>query len=321
MLHNINIKEGVIMEKKRYIGNTKVSRLGFGAWPLGNTAHGKTMSIEEGVALVEEAVKQGVNFFDTAPNYALGRSEIILGKALKNHRNKVVINSKFGHHPDDSIDFNENRIESSINGSLKRLQTDYLDSVILHNPDYDILMGRTGHFTILERLKEKGIIKGYGVSIDTRGELETVLNNQSVDVIELYFNVFAQVTRDLLDTVKQKGIALIIKVPLDSGWLTGKYTNKSSFSDIRSRWTKEDLNRRYILVNKLKDFLSAEKLTQYAMQFLWSYDAITTVIPGIRTIEQLHEHVSYVNEKLNKDLQKKLETFYDCFIANDPLRW
>ncbi len=321
MLHNINIKEGVIMEKKRYIGNTKVSRLGFGAWPLGNTAHGKTMSIEEGVALVEEAVKQGVNFFDTAPNYALGRSEIILGKALKNHRNKVVINSKFGHHPDDSIDFNENRIESSINGSLKRLQTDYLDSVILHNPDYDILMGRTGHFTILERLKEKGIIKGYGVSIDTRGELETVLNNQSVDVIELYFNVFAQVTRDLLDTVKQKGIALIIKVPLDSGWLTGKYTNKSSFSDIRSRWTKEDLNRRYILVNKLKDFLSAEKLTQYAMQFLWSYDAITTVIPGIRTIEQLHEHVSYANEKLNKDLQKKLETFYDCFIANDPLRW
>ena len=309
------------MDKNSYFNQTFVSQLGFGAWPLGNTAHGRTMSIEEGVSLVEEAVKKGINFFDTAPNYANGRSEIILGKALKNYRDKVVINSKFGHHSDGTIDFNENLIESSVAGSLKRLQTDYLDSVILHNPSHEVLLNKTGHFKILESLKQKGVIKAYGVSIDTCEELKTILEHCTVDVIELYFNIFAQASRKRFEEVKNKQIALIIKVPLDSGWLTGKYTNQSRFSDIRSRWTQEDLNRRHDLVRQLKGIVKDENLTPYAMQFLWSYDAITTVIPGIRTSKQLNEHIHYTKAKLSDDLKQKFELFYDDLIKRKPLPW
>ena len=308
------------MEKKHYLDKT-VSRLGFGAWPLGNKAHGQTMSIEEGVALVKEAVEKGINFFDTAPNYALGRSEEILGIALKDVRENVVINTKFGHHADGQIDFNEDRIISSVEASLKRLKTSYLDSVILHNPGLDVLQGKTGHFNILADLKERGVIHGYGVSVDTYEELSTVLKYQDVDVIELLFNVFSQSTRNLLDEILKKNIALIIKVPLDSGWLSGKYNQRSQFSDIRSRWSEEDKKRRHHLVEQFKKIVNDESITPYAMAFLWSYEAITTVIPGIRTIDQLHQHISYTNTSISSSLKEKIEHFYDENIAKNPLPW
>lgn len=193
------------MRKRPYLKNDKeVSILGFGAWPLGNTSHGITMSDQEGIALVKEAVACGINFFDTAPNYALGRSETLLGKALVGIREHVVINSKFGHHVDDTLNFDESLIESSIRSSLHRLQTSYLDSVILHNPPLHVLKGETSHFVILEQLKQSGVIRGYGVSIDTLQELECTLKYLNVDVIELLFNVFSQSTRHCLTEIKNE---------------------------------------------------------------------------------------------------------------------
>ena len=307
--------------KKQTSEQLSISKLGFGAWPLGNTAHGQTMSTEEGIELVKAALKKGINFFDTAPNYAKGRSETILGMALEGVRYHVYINTKFGHNAEDKINFDEAAIRPSIKGSLKRLKTDYLDSVILHNPNEAILKGETKHFEILKTLKQEGLINAYGVSVDTYNELETVLTHQSTDVIELLYNIFFQPTRALLDKVKEKNIKLIIKVPLDSGWLTGKYNETSTFSDIRTRWTKEDLRRRDQLVTDLKAVLPSDDLVHYAMRFLWSYDAVTTVIPGIRTMNQLKSHTSISQDPLDAKLLKQLENFYDDKIKNNPLPW
>ncbi len=309
------------MKKRPYLDDVRVSRLGFGAWPLGNTAHGKTMTEEEGVALVREAIKKGINFFDTAPNYAGGRSETILGRAVEGIRDKVVINTKFGHHPDGRIDFGEERIMPSLEGSMKRLRTDYLDSVILHNPGMDVLRGETGHFAILDSLRAQGIIKGYGASIDTKEEIEAVLAQDGVGIIELLYNVFFQATRPLLEKIKERGVALIIKVPLDSGWLTGKYDKDSTFTDIRSRWTKEDKQRRHDLVERLKALVGDDDLTPHAMGFLWSYDAITTVIPGIRNREQLEKHIAATEADFPVERKKAFEDFYDKHIAKNPLPW
>lgn len=101
------------------------------------------------------AYEAGITFNDTAPSYALGRSEMILGEALKDVREHVILNTKFGHHTDDRLDFSEALIRPSIEGSLKRLQTTYLDSVILHNPDHIILAGETHHFEVLKQLKNE----------------------------------------------------------------------------------------------------------------------------------------------------------------------
>ena len=311
------------METKPYMKTGRsVSRLGFGGWPLGNTAHGHTMSIEEGVSLVREAYRQGITFFDTAPNYANGRSETILGEALKGIRNNVVINTKFGHHPDGRIDFSETLIRSSVEGSLKRLQTDYLDSVILHNPPHDVLKNKTDHFNELEALKREGILNGYGVSVDTPDELSMVLEYLNVDVVEILFNIFSQQNRVHFEQLQRRGISIIVKVPLDSGWLSGKYSKDDAFTDIRSRWSESDLKRRHDLVEELKKRLDENgSLIPYAIGYVLSYDAITTVIPGIRTVDQLKEHLHASKTQLTPQRLKDLEAFYHQFIENAPLPW
>lgn len=316
---------GIMISLKPYLkseGVQPVSRLGFGGWPLGNTANGRTMPEDEGVELVRAAVEAGINFFDTAPNYALGRSERILGKALGPVRDKVVINTKFGHHANDRHDFSVEAVESSVDGSLGRLRTDYVDSVLLHNPGIDILAGRSGHYTALQALKDRGKIRGFGVSIDKEDELLTVLNQpHPIDVIELLYNVFSQETRAHLNTIEAREIALIIKVPLDSGWLTGSFDENTVFSGIRKRWTEADITRRAQLTRNLKALLGTDDLTPAALGFLWSYKAVTTVIPGIRTMDQLADHLRAVKTPFEPSLRSRLEAFFDEHIDGDPLPW
>jgi len=310
------------MQTKPYINQKSVSTLGFGAWPLGNTAHGKTMTQEEGIALVKTAYENGINFFDTAPNYANGMSETIIGKALEEVREKVVINTKFGHHANGDIDFSIEALEPAIHSSLKRLKTNYLDSLILHNAPIEILSGETAHFDVLNRFKKEGLIQGMGVSVDTKEELDIVLKRDDIDVIELLFNIFAQSTREYFKIIKEKNIKLIIKVPLDSGWLTEKYTKTSTFTDIKSRWSETDKIRRDTLVKKLRFMVgSQDPLTRYALGFIWSYDAVTTVIPGIRTLSQLHDHLASWHYPFPKTLKPKLEAFYDKTLKDNPLPW
>lgn len=310
------------MKTKSYPNtNKRASRLGFGAWPLGNTAHGKTMTESEGITLVEAALEQGIRFFDTAPNYALGKSETILGKALKGHRDDVIINTKFGHHASGEINFDPASIRPSLMQSLERLKTNYVDSLILHNPDHAILSGETEHFNILNELKAEGLIRAYGVSVDTKEELDLVLKRNDIEVIELLFNINAQATRVYLDDIKKRGIALIIKVPLDSGWLSGKYTKDSVFTDIRSRWTDADLKRRDTLTKKLKDIVQDDALIPYALGFIWSFDAVTTVIPGIRNTKQLDDHIQSESRDFDSALKEKLIDFYETNIKDNPLPW
>jgi aryl-alcohol dehydrogenase-like predicted oxidoreductase len=309
------------MNKNKYNNKKMISELGFGAWTLGNTSRGKKMSFDDGVLLVRRAFHEGITFFDTSPNYALGESEKILGEALKDYREEVTINSKFGHDEFGHINFSSDEIIPSIKRSLKRLKTDYLDSVLLHNPSMDILKGETEHFVQLKKAKEQGLIRAFGVSIDSREELLAVLKYSELDVIELLFNIFFQENRDLLENVNAKGISLIIKVPLDSGWLTGTYHQNIAFTGVKSRWTKENLIRREYLVDKVRDIVGENHLTKYAIGYILSYDAVTTVIPGIRTITQLEDHLTAVQYQMPLEEKKQLETFYDLNIKNNPLSW
>ena len=173
----------------------EISVLGFGGWQLGNEAFFGKMSKTEGVELVREAVNRGINFFDTAPGYSGGLSETMIGEGIKGHRKNVFINTKFGHHADGSSDFSVEKIESSIRSSMNRMNTTYIDSVILHNPEFYILEGKTDHFKEFKRLKKAGLIHNYGVSIDTKEELRAVLDHLDVGVIEIMFNIIHQDVR------------------------------------------------------------------------------------------------------------------------------
>ncbi|MDT8336977.1 MAG: aldo/keto reductase [Candidatus Izemoplasmatales bacterium] len=301
--------------------NVQASRIGFGGWQLGNTEFWGEMSFEDGVKLVREAFKSGVNLFDTAPGYASGMSEKIIGEALHDVRDKVIINTKLGHKADGTSDFSVDSLESQIKESLSRLQTDYLDSVILHNPDYDILSGKTEHFNELKRLKEKGLINSYGVSIDTYDELKIVIEKTNVEVIEILFNIFFQSPSALFTFVKHKKIALITKVPLDSGWLTGKYDHNAKFEGIRARWDKNTIERRADLIRKMKIMTNDDNLTKYAIAFILSHPGVTSVITGVKNSQQLQENIKAESFEIPYKLRQQFIDIYSQQIKNNPLPW
>jgi aryl-alcohol dehydrogenase-like predicted oxidoreductase len=240
---------------------------------------------------------------------------------LKEHRKEVVINTKIGHLPDGSTDWSVDTIEKQIRSSLERLQTDYLDSVILHNPPLEILQGKTGHFIELKRLKALGVIKAYGVSIDTLQELKTTIEKTDSQVVEILFNAFFQEPAALFPFVKAKKIAMIAKVPLDSGWLTGKFNQNSVFTGIRERWDDKTIRRRSIMVEKLKAICQEEDLTATAIAFVLGFDAFTAVIPGICNSQQLDINIQADAKVLSYQTRQKIMDLYNQQIKNDPLPW
>jgi len=301
--------------------NRDISILGFGGWQLGNTEFWGEMTFDYGVELVQEAINKGVVFFDTAPGYSNGLSERIIGEGIKGNRDKVFINTKVGHGPNGEHEFSKEGIENSITRSLLKLKTTYLDSVILHNPERYILEGESDLFEALKHFKDNGIIKGYGVSVDSIEELELVLNNLEVDTIEVMFNVIHQETKEAFDRIHEKGILLIIKVPLDSGWLTGKYNKNSEFSGIRSRWNQEVINTRSEIVEKIKEIVKADSLVLPALRFILGFKAVTVIIPGTKNELQLLNNIEASDNEMDMETVQKLEELYETYIKNQYTPW
>ncbi|HOO44043.1 MAG TPA: aldo/keto reductase [Bacillota bacterium] len=299
----------------------KIGLIGFGAWQLGNSNNWDGPNYDNGIALVKKAYELGVNFFDTAPNYADGQSEIILGQALKGIREKVFINTKVGHGPNGEYEFTPEGIIKSVHRSLERLQTDYLDSVILHNPERYVLEGHSDLIDTLQELKNKGLVKRIGVSIDTLDELQTVLTNLNIDTIEIMFNLIHQEPKYLFDEVRKRNILLIIKVPLDSGWLTGKYDKNSVFTGIRSRWDLQTIETRAIIVDRIKKILNTSDLSAPALRFIANHKAVSVVIPGIRNESQLLDNISSLDYEVSQNQMDDLDRLYEDFIKNKETPW
>lgn len=271
---------------------------------MGNSKDFSAMTEKEGLELVQNAVEKGITFFDTAPNYAEGKSEQILGKALEGKEADIFINTKVGHDHKGQTDFSINGINKTVYRSLVALKREKLDSLLLHNPGKDILKGETDHYSHLRSLKKDGLIDGYGVSIDTADQLKWVLDHSDVDVIEIMFNIIHQSPRIWFDEVKKRDIMLIAKVPLDSGWLTGKYNTNSRFTGIRSRWSINDIQARSKIIKNIKDIVGQDDLVPVALSFILSYEALTTVIPGTRNKKQLQSNINSLSYKLEADTKK-----------------
>ncbi|GGM28877.1 aldo/keto reductase [Paraliobacillus quinghaiensis] len=310
--------------KQRQFGSTGkfVSEIGLGAWQLGNVRDSESMTENDAIAIVHKALELGCNFFDTAPNYGLGKSEEILGKALKGKRDKVIISSKFGHHDNDKLNFDPNEIEKSVDRSLKRLQTDYLDSVLLHNPPFENLNGNSQHFEVFEKLKRKGKIAAYGASVDSSKEMFEVIETTNSQVIEVMFNIFHQETAMAFQAAHEKNIALVVKVPLDSGWLSGKYNSESTFTDIRSRWSPDIIKRRTMMLEEIKNIVdSNQSLVKSALQFILAHPQVSTVIPGAKSTRQLQENFSASEGSMDAKEVEQLKAIWEKHLKDNNLPW
>ena len=289
-----------------------MSEISFGAWQLCNSDSWGGMDERTALRLIDQAIDGGINLFDTAPNYAETKSESILGKALQYKRDEVVLVSKFGHTPEGPKLFTVDWFWESLDASLGRLRTDYLDVLLLHNPPSDFYTGTNPLWAAMEAAKAQGKIRHFGASLDFASEVRDCLANTKCEVFEVLFNIFHQDVRKSFDEVRRDNAGIIVKVPLDSGWLTGRYNANSRFEGIRSRWSREEIEQRADLVSQISWLIEdGSELAHKAIGYLLSYDEVSCVIPGIRTLQQLESNLAAAEYRISPDERENLEAFWN----------
>jgi len=296
------------MIPRRKLNNSgiEVSLIGFGTWQIGGPieVHGKPKGVSAfderaNLDLLDKAFEKGINFFETSNNY--GQSERLLGIFSRKKRDKIVIASKCGYSLAGEVDTSFQFICSSIEDSLRKLKTDYIDI-------YQLTMPYTKNHNILEVVhtleifKKQGKVRMIGLSLKNYEDGEYVTNEKIVDVIEVMYNLFdVRFNREVLPACKRKNIGVIIKSPLNTGFLTGKYYPETTFdsNDLRSGYLdRETLIRRNNWIKAFcKDFcIERSTLREVALNFVLSNPNISTVALGMRNIKQLEENVSIVTK-------------------------
>ena len=320
----------------RQFGNTDllVSEIGFGAWAIGGGAMIGTTSIGWGDADDQESIKAihasldaGINFFDTADIYGLGHSEELLGKTIGKQKD-IYIATKGGNvsrNEQFTTDYSKEHLIKACEASLRRLKRDNIDYYQLHSARVKQL--EEGHcIQAMQQLQQQGKIRYWGLSLNTFDplpEAEYLLQHHMGQGFQLVLNMINQKALSLLPPAAEKGYGIIARMALQFGLLTGKFDQGASFAandHRKNRLTAEVIRAS----NKATAPLWAvcEKYqctkTQLALSYVLAYPAISTVIPGIRTAEQVHLNSSglfelepadrlFIEEMGNSDLIPLLE--------------
>lgn len=259
---------------------------------------------------VAAALDRGINFFDTADTYGLGTSEKTLAKALGSRRNEVVIADKFGVRVENGCTFYDNSpewIEKALTGSLKRLETDYIDLYQIHYRDHMTPIGEV--VETLERMKEKGYIRYYGLSNIHRDDLEElkIYNGRFVSFQDEYSLACRKNEADILKTREQLSITPMTWGSLGQGILTGKYNKDTVFG-------KDDRRSRDIYVNfhgdkLLKNLQIVETMkpvgekygktpAAVAIRFILDYIPESVVLCGAKNPGQIFSNAEAADWKL-----------------------
>jgi aryl-alcohol dehydrogenase-like predicted oxidoreductase len=280
--------------KYRKLGGTGilVSEVGFGAWGIGGrtagaTSYGDTDDAESLRALAR-ALDLGITFFDTSSAYGSGHSEVLIGRAVAGRRNKAVIATKAGY--DDWTkppDFSPGAVRRSTELSLKRLGTDYLDVLQLHNPPSEVL-SRDETRQVLAALLDEGKIRSWGVSAKNPAGAAEALRVAGAPIVQANFNMMdvRVVTEGLLDEVARQGAAFIARTPLCFGFLTGTIDRSTVFADgdHRAAWSRAQLDN---WIDGASDLISAvsavpgREAVLSALRFCLSFACVSSVIPGV----------------------------------------
>lgn len=294
----------------------KVSRFCMGGCPLGEYGWGK-VSEKEMLNAVSAAVDFGINIFDTADIYGLGKSEENLGKALKGKREQVVIATKFGVRIENGKTFYDNSqawMREAVEKSLKRLNTDYIDIYQLHYRD-----GVTPISSVLEeldKLKSEGKIRYYGLSN---------LHKENLEEVKPYIGFFVSFQDEYSLACRENEediFAIACQLTpftwgsLGQGILTGKYDEHTVFGadDRRSRnvyvnFHGDKLKKNMRIVSVLKEMATELELSPsaVAIRFILDYISDSVVLAGIKNIRQLEDNCKAFGWKLNKDQLKRLD--------------
>jgi aryl-alcohol dehydrogenase-like predicted oxidoreductase len=317
----------------RKLGKTgfDISEISLGTWQVGGK-WGDDFSHETADKILNAAVDSGINFIDTADVYGNGESEKAVGRFVKSRSERIYVATKCGRqlNPHTSEAYQPAVLRKFVEDSLKNMGLETLDLIQLHCPPTEVYY-RPEIFELFDRLKDEGKILNLGISVEKVEEALKGIEFQNVTSVQIIFNAFRQRPAELFfEQAQKKNVGVIVRVPLASGLLTGKFSNNSTFTEGDHRnfnrngekfdkgetFSGIDYETGLKAVEELKTiFPNDNNLAPMALRWILQHEAVSTVIPGASKPEQVTANLESLNyPNLSEGQLFNINVVYDKYI-------
>jgi aryl-alcohol dehydrogenase-like predicted oxidoreductase len=290
----------------RRLGKTElnVSVVGVGTWQLGGE-WGKVYEQSEVDQMIRRAGELGINLIDTAECYGDHTSEELVGNAIKGQRQNWIVASKFGHkfhaNFERTTHFDPPSVQIQLEDSLRALKTDYIDLYQFHSGS-DEVFDNPDLWEMLARQVEIGKIRAVGLSITNANPPLQIqkMSGYGISALQVIYNRLSrEPEQDIFPTCQKEDIGVLTRVPLASGFLSGKYQPDTQFTnpdDVRSLRDPESIRQQLLEVEQIKatEVPDGVDMAQWALAWCLRHPAVTTVIPGCRNVEQVESNARAV---------------------------
>lgn len=311
--------------------NFKVSEISLGTWQVGGK-WGTQFDNKNAEQIINTAIDNGINFIDTADVYENGLSEKAVGRVIRSRSERIYIATKCGRQitPHINEGYKPKVLQQFVEDSLKRTGLEALDLIQLHCPPTDVYY-RPEIFELFHRLKEQGKILNLGVSVEKVEEGLKAIEYPNVTTVQIIFNIFRQRPAELFFREAAKhDIGIIVRVPLASGLLTGKFNSHTTFNpddhrhfnrngeafDKGETFSGIDYQLGLKAVEELRKlFPEKENLAPIALQWILQFKEISCIIPGASKPEHLLSNLSvYQLPSLTEEQIRKMNEIYNKYI-------
>ena len=317
----------------RKLGKTgfEISEISLGTWQVGGK-WGDDFNHETADKILNAAVDSGINFIDTADVYGDGESEKAVGRFVKSRSERIYVATKCGRqlNPHTSEAYQPAVLRKFVENSLKNMGLETLDLIQLHCPPTEVYY-RPEIFELFDRLKDEGKILNLGISVEKVEEALKGIEYQNVTSVQIIFNVFRQRPAELFfEQAQKKNVGVIVRVPLASGLLTGKFSNNSTFTEGDHRnfnrngekfdkgetFSGIDYETGLKAVEELKTvFPNDNNLASMALRWILQHEAVSTIIPGASKPEQVTANLESLNyPDFSEEQLFNINSVYDKYI-------
>lgn len=314
--------------ERRRLGKTghRVGVVGFGSWAIG----GDWGSVDDDAAMaaLHAALDAGTDFLDTADVYGDGRSERLIARLKRERDEPVVVATKAGRRaPEQDVrHYTPENLRAWIERSRENLEMERLDLVQLHCPPTDLYY-RPEVFEALDALRDEGLIAAYGVSVERVEEAIKAIEYPGVASVQIVFNIFRQRPADsFFALAAERDVGVIVRVPLASGLLTGKFRADSSFAeddhrsfnrngeafDVGETFAGVPYDAGLAAVEELRPLVpDGASMASWALRWIVDHPEVTTVIPGAKNPEQARSNAAAAAlEPLGADARERIDALY-----------
>lgn len=316
----------------RRLGNTEfeVSEISLGTWQVGG-GWGGEFDHDVATEILHTAAEAGVNFIDTADVYSDGESERVVGEFIRSRPERIYFATKCGRRltPHTSAEYTPAVLRNFVETSLHNMGMESLDLIQLHCPPTEVYY-RPEIFEEFDRLNDEGKIRNLGVSVEKVEEGLKAIEYPNVSTVQIIFNLLRQRPRELFfPEAKRRDVGIIVRVPLASGLLSGKFTKETTFSEDDHRHFNRDgsafdrgetfagldFETGLEVVEELRSAFPEYSLAQLALRWILMFEEVSCIIPGASKSSQVRSNVEAAElEPLTAEQMTTIDEIYDQMV-------